>query len=98
MLRLKHKPELTEGEVMEYMESRMQDQMEAGIAEHDDLCERLNPPEDWQQPNWELEDKVHNWRNYASKDLQHEWLNMSGKQRLIIAAALDDIASNEHWD
>lgn len=76
----------------------MQQHMESGEAEYNDLCERLNPPEDWHQPNWDLEDKVNNWRNYASQDLQGEWSNMSGKHRLIVAAALDEISLNEHWD
>ena len=83
---------------MEHMESLMQAHMEDGEAEHNDLCKRLDPPHDWEQPDWGTEDRVHNWRNYASEDLEIEWPNMTGRQRLIIAAALNDIAGREHWD
>lgn len=83
---------------MEYMDGKMQDHMESGEAEYNELCERLTPPSDWQNPKWEVEEKVHNWRNYASEDIKQSWLEMSGKHRLIIAACLDDIAGNEEWD
>jgi hypothetical protein len=83
---------------MEYIEQKMQQQMEAAEAEHDDLCERLAPPHDWQNPKWETENRVHNWRNYANEDLKEEWQSMSGRQRLIVAAALDEIADREEWD
>jgi len=83
---------------MEHMESRMQYRMECAEAEYNDLCERLSPPSDWQNPKWEVEDKVHNWRNYATEDVQRSWLEMSGRHRLIIAACLDDIAGMEEWD
>ena len=83
---------------MEYMESKMQDKMDSAMAEHDHLCEKLNPPSDWQNPDWTVESRVHNWRNYASEDLQQEWLNMSGRQRLIIAAMLEEMAGKEEWE
>lgn len=81
-----------------YMEQKMQSQMEGAEHEFNELDDRLNPPCDWQQPKWGEEDRVHNWRNYASKDLQNEWLNLSGRARLIIAASLNEIANNEHWN
>ena len=76
----------------------MQQQMEAGEQEYNNLVERLNPPGDWSNPDWGLKDKVHNWRNYASEDLQAEWLMMSGKQRMIVSACLNEIADNEIWE
>ena len=79
------------------MESKMQDQMCSAEQEFDELIERLDPPPDWQQPDWSVEDNVHNWRNYASEDLQDEWLNMSGKQRMIIASLLNEAAGMEQW-
>ena len=83
---------------MEYMESKMQDYMEAGMIEHDELCERLNPPMDWSSPDWEVKDKVHNWRNYVSEDVKINWPDLSGRIRLILAANFDEIASREEWD
>ena len=60
----------------------------------DDLC----PPSDWENPKWEVEDRIHNWRNYATEDLKISWLEMSDRHRLIVAAFLDDIAGREEWD
>lgn len=81
-----------------YMEQQMQSQMEGAEHEFNDLCERLNPPIDWQEPKWDEDDIVYNWRNYASKDLQNEWPNLTGRARLIIAASLNDVANAEEWD
>jgi hypothetical protein len=83
---------------MEYMESKMQDQYEAAEHEYNDLCERLTPPDDWQNPEWGAIQKCHNWRRYISEDLQGLWPELSGRQRLIIAANAQDIADVEHWD
>lgn len=83
---------------MEYMESKMQDYMEAGEHQMNEMEERLRPPYDWQQPKWGEVNRVHNWRNYAPDDLKEEWPNLSGRQRMIIAACLDEMAGNEHWD
>ena len=83
---------------MEYMESRMQDYMEAGINEHDELCERLNPPIDWNAPKWELSNEVNNWRNYVSDDLKINWSSFSGRNQLILAANFKEISSREKWN
>ena len=82
---------------MEHMESKMQDYMEAGINEYDKLCERLDPPMDWDKPKWEVKYKVHNWRNYVSEDLKINWTDLSGKIRLILAANFKDISDREEW-
>ncbi|HHZ96307.1 MAG TPA: hypothetical protein EYN67_12320 [Flavobacteriales bacterium] len=79
----------------------MQSQMEGAEAEYNDLCERLNPPYDWSNPDFKECDNhrcIHCWRNYVSDELKLLWAGMSGKQRLILAANFDDIASSEHWD
>lgn len=81
-----------------YIESKMQEQYEAGEAECEDLMGRLNPPDDWQQPSWGRKERTENWRSYVSDDLKNNWLSLSGKMRLIIAANLDAIARNELWD
>ena len=82
---------------MSVMEQKMQDQMEAGEREFNDLCERLNPPIDWQDPEWRKYDEF-SWRNCASEDLMNEWLNLTGRSRLIIAANLEQIAESRNWD
>ena len=79
----------------------MQQQMEAAEAEHNYLQEKLNPPTDWQIPDFsecKAHKCVHCWKSYVSEDLVAIWLDMSGRQRLILAANFDDIASRESWE
>lgn len=83
---------------MEYMESKMQDLHDAQEHEFNELYERLKPPYDWENPQWNIEDRIHNWRNYASEELKAEWRRFSGQQKMIIASALDKISENEEWD
>ena len=80
------------------MEQQMQQQMEAGEHEFNELMEKLCPPEDWDSPKWETYEKVHGWRNYASKAIQDEWPNFTGRQKIILSSAFDDTAGNEDWD
>ena len=83
---------------MEYMESKMQDYIEAGQNEHDELTIEFNPPEDWCNPKWEEESRVHNWRNYANEGVIREWHNFSGRHKVMISSMLNEIAGDEHWD
>lgn len=53
---------------------------------------------DWDNPDWSAGGHVHNWHNYASEALQLIWKDFSPEQKQIIAAALDECASNELWD
>lgn len=53
---------------------------------------------DWQHPSWDEDDRVHNWRNYAPFELREMWESFSDEQKKAIAFALDECASNEHWD
>ena len=80
------------------MEQQMQQQMEAGEAECSDLINAFMPPIDWQAPDWFTEDKVHNWRNYISDELQAEWDSFTGRQKIILSSNFDDIAGREEWD
>jgi len=83
---------------MEYMESKMQDYMEAGMNEHNELCVKLQPPEDWSLPKWRVEEKVHNWRNYVNEDVKIMWVELTGRQKLVLAANFKDIADREEWE
>lgn len=55
-------------------------------------------PFDWESPKWNLVDRVHNWRNYASKDLIEIWDHFTPHLKKVISALLNDIASQEAWD
>lgn len=53
---------------------------------------------DWENPEWDSGGRVHNWHNYASEAMQVIWQTFSAEQKQIIAATLDECASNEYWD
>lgn len=55
-------------------------------------------PKDWYEPQWDVEDKVHCWRNYVSDDLKNIWDTFDCDQKQIIAEAFQDIADAEDWD
>lgn len=56
-----------------------------------------NPPDDWENPNWNIKQRVCNWKKYATDELQSEWTNFTERQKKIISALLDDIAMDEEW-
>jgi len=53
---------------------------------------------DWQHPDWDEGNRVHNWRNYAPFELIEMWETFTDEQKKAIAFALDECASNEHWE
>lgn len=83
---------------MEYMESKMQQVFEASEHEYNELMDEFNPPDDWDNPKWDNYDKVCCWRNYANEGLKREWDQFTGRQKIMISAALQEVASNEHWE
>lgn len=83
---------------MEYMESKMQDFIEAGQLELDQLLEEFNPPSDWDNPKWYEYEKVHCWRNYISDAMIKEWPNLTGRQKIKLSKCFEDIANQETWE
>jgi len=83
---------------MSIPEQQMQQLMEASEHEYNELMEEFKPPHDWDNPEWEVEDRVHNWRNYANEGLRREWQSFTGRQKIMISSALDSMATCEHWD
>lgn len=55
-------------------------------------------PNDWEEPKWEVKDKVHCWRNYVSDNLKNIWDTFDCDQKQIIAEAFQEIADGEDWD
>lgn len=53
--------------------------------------------DEYLHPDWGNKEKVHNWRNYASNELQGAWEGFSTDQRKVIAECLQDIADREEW-
>lgn len=56
------------------------------------------PPADALYPLWSMKRRTHNWRNYASEALEKIWETLTPKQRIVIAAALQEQAAQERWD
>lgn len=55
-------------------------------------------PSDWENPQWDAADRVHDWKNYAGEWLRETWHSLSDEQKKAVAASLDDAASAEEWD
>ncbi len=57
-----------------------------------------NVPEDWNNPDFENTEKVHDWKNYASDRLKAYWDVFTPAQKMMISECLQEIADSEHWD
>jgi S-formylglutathione hydrolase FrmB len=55
-------------------------------------------PKDWSTPDWKKKSRVHEWKNYISKELEAMWSTFNDAQKQALARNADDIASREHWD
>jgi hypothetical protein len=49
-------------------------------------------------PEWEKATKVHDWRNYASEEIQRLWPTFNEEQKMAIVEMLDELAGQELWD
>lgn len=58
----------------------------------------MSIPSDWEYPEWEVEDRVHNWRNYATNELKAHWQYMTDETKKIVAECLAECASAEEWE
>jgi hypothetical protein len=58
----------------------------------------LEPPTDWQDPDWENPNRVHDWKNYISKELQAYWHTFTLYQKALIAKNAQELADREDWD
>lgn len=55
-------------------------------------------PPDWRNPEWHIKDKVHNWRNYVSEEIENMWQTFSDEQKKALAECFDSAADREEWD
>ena len=55
-------------------------------------------PEDWENPNWETTNRVHQWTRYVSIRVRELWDSFTDEQKVAIAQQSDDIAGREEWD
>ena len=53
---------------------------------------------DLENPEFEKRTKTHDWRNYVPDNWVKEWLDLSIRERTIIAVMAEMQADNEEWD
>lgn len=55
-------------------------------------------PQDYKNPDWKKIDRVHNWRNYISMELQSMWNTFTDDQKAAIARSAEESADMEEWE
>lgn len=58
----------------------------------------VNPPFDFENPEWEKYDRVQCWRNHIPDHIEEVWDSLTVRERALIAITADRAAANEHWD
>lgn len=53
---------------------------------------------DWDEPDFDMTEKCHDWKTYASDSLKKIWSTLGPIDKIIIAECLQDIADAEEWD
>ena len=49
-------------------------------------------------PDWTDKNRVHNWKNYISKEMKEMWDSFTDEQKIAIGENADDMAGDERWD
>lgn len=50
-------------------------------------------------PEWDRDDRIHNWRNHISKEMKEKWSEMCElSRRLIYRQAKKDANNETQWD
>lgn len=57
-----------------------------------------NVPEDFINPDWKNKERVHEWKNYVSNEIQNIWHSFNLEQKATIALQAREQASQEDWD
>lgn len=55
-------------------------------------------PDDFDDPEWDRDDRVHNWRNYPSDEVKALWPTFTRQQKIALAAMFDEMAGREEWE
>lgn len=55
-------------------------------------------PDDYLHPDWDRVDKVHDWRNHVSDEVQDLWLTFTEPQRAALARQAQELAAREEWE
>jgi hypothetical protein len=55
-------------------------------------------PTDWDSPEWNVADRIHNWRNYISEEIRAMWPTLNDRLRRALARQAQVQADKEEWD
>ncbi len=55
-------------------------------------------PHNWAEPDWYARGKVHDWRNYVSKEVRDMWFTFTEVQCQALARQAQKQADKEEWD
>lgn len=55
-------------------------------------------PTDYANPAFEMATRVHDWKNYVSKELIDMWGTFNDAQKRALARAFEEVAMQEEWD
>lgn len=51
-----------------------------------------------EDPDWTINNKVHEWRNHVPEELKEAWPFMSQTERMLVYLLAAKAASEEDWD
>ena len=55
-------------------------------------------PEDWQSPDWQHKDRVHEWKNYVTKEVEKIWDTLPDNAKMVFAESYQEVANKEEWE
>ncbi len=61
-------------------------------------AEVTNTPNNYLNPDWDENDRVHNWRNYIGEEVQVAWDTFTVEQKAMLARQAENLAGREDWD
>lgn len=53
---------------------------------------------EFDNPNWNKYNKIHNWKNYIPYELQQAWGSLSDETKACLKFVAQQQADNEEWD
>lgn len=55
-------------------------------------------PDDFENPYWDDDARIHEWKNYVSEEVRILWPTFSKELKAVLARQSHAMAALEHWD
>lgn len=68
------------------------------IIDNEIPIDKYSLPDDWENPDPELNRKCHDWKNYITSDTIKIWPALTIEQKQILAVNFQAMANREEWD